>query len=187
MAQWVDPYFSVQVNECFEELLLFGKVELGKEKTNEELENKFQEQIQTLQSQLTQKDEQLTQKDEELTQEKSEKTIIITKYNKLEKNHNTMKLKQNYYKFGIKGKGGYICDNGLEYKDGLIEDKLGIFGYPQRKKCPNCECIECSKKEETVSLDKRLKNHRTLWPRARLKFVYYSKYADLIEKCQKVI
>ena len=29
LAQWIDPYFAVQVSSCFEELLLFGQVTLG--------------------------------------------------------------------------------------------------------------------------------------------------------------
>lgn len=41
IAQWIDPYFALQVSRWTREILLFGKVELGKEKSNEELENKF--------------------------------------------------------------------------------------------------------------------------------------------------
>jgi predicted GIY-YIG superfamily endonuclease len=39
LAQWVSPYFAVQVTNWLDELLLTGKVELGKEKSNEELDN----------------------------------------------------------------------------------------------------------------------------------------------------
>ena len=42
VAQWCNPDIAIQVSRWARELILFGKVELGKEKTNEELENKFQ-------------------------------------------------------------------------------------------------------------------------------------------------
>jgi hypothetical protein len=42
VAQWCNPDIAIQVSRWSRELILFGKVELGKEKTNEELENKFQ-------------------------------------------------------------------------------------------------------------------------------------------------
>ena len=67
LAQWISPEFSVQVTCVMEELLLFGKVELGKEKSNEELENKYQEQIKTIQLQLEAKNFELKDKEESLT------------------------------------------------------------------------------------------------------------------------
>ena len=42
LAQWISPYFAVQVTNWIDELIVCGSVTLGKEKTNEELENKFQ-------------------------------------------------------------------------------------------------------------------------------------------------
>ena len=38
LAQWISPSFSVQVSNWVEQLLLTGKVELGKEMTNKQLE-----------------------------------------------------------------------------------------------------------------------------------------------------
>ena len=38
IAQWISPHFDVQVSKWIFELMLTGRVELGKEKTNEELE-----------------------------------------------------------------------------------------------------------------------------------------------------
>jgi prophage antirepressor-like protein len=48
IAQWADPYFALQVSRWTRELLVYGKVELGKEKSSEELENKLYEQIKLL-------------------------------------------------------------------------------------------------------------------------------------------
>jgi hypothetical protein len=45
VAQWISAEFDVQVSSWVYELLLFGKVKLGKEKTPEELENKLEELI----------------------------------------------------------------------------------------------------------------------------------------------
>ena len=57
IAQWIDPYFALQVSRWTRELLLFGSVTLGQEKSTQELENKFQEQIKV----LTQEKEKLSQ------------------------------------------------------------------------------------------------------------------------------
>ena len=53
VAQWISPEFDVKVSKWIFELMLTGKVTLGQEKSQKELEHKFQEQIQTLQGQLT--------------------------------------------------------------------------------------------------------------------------------------
>ena len=69
IAQWCNPYFALQVSRWTRELLLFGKVELGKEKSNQELENKYQERILTLERE----------------------------YDKLRQLHNSLKFKRNYH------------------------------------------------------------------------------------------
>jgi 4-amino-4-deoxy-L-arabinose transferase-like glycosyltransferase len=43
IAQWINPYFALQVSGWTRELLLFGKVELGNEKTPLQLESKLQQ------------------------------------------------------------------------------------------------------------------------------------------------
>jgi len=52
IAQWISPQFDVQVSKWIFELTLTGKVELGKEKSNKELENIYQEKINNLQNKL---------------------------------------------------------------------------------------------------------------------------------------
>ena len=97
LAQWINPYFSVQVSFVMEELLLFGKVELGKEKSNQELENKYQERILTLERE----------------------------YDKLRQLHNSLKFKRNYHELE-QGDCVYICHNKLEppnrYKIGKTDN-----------------------------------------------------------------
>lgn len=59
------------------------------------------------------------------------------------------------------------------------------MGVPRRiQNCPHCkEVLENSKDHD--SIDKRLKDHRTLWPRLEVKFVVYTQDASLLEKCMK--
>ena len=52
LAQWISPQFAVQVSNVLDELMLTGKVELGKEKSNEELENVYKEKLSEMESQL---------------------------------------------------------------------------------------------------------------------------------------
>ena len=104
IAQWVDPYFAIQVSRWTRELLLFGSVTLGQEKSSQELENKFQEQIKVL-----------TQEKEKLSQEHSK---LVLNHEKLLKRRNrtdyetgnvvyiisheafSIAYKCNYFKFG---------------------------------------------------------------------------------------
>jgi prophage antirepressor-like protein len=48
LAQWISPSFALQVSRWTRELLLFGKVELGNEKSDKELEYKLHAQIKLL-------------------------------------------------------------------------------------------------------------------------------------------
>jgi hypothetical protein len=52
IAQWISPEFNVQVSKWIFELMITGKVELGNEKSNKELENIYQEKINNLQNKL---------------------------------------------------------------------------------------------------------------------------------------
>lgn len=52
IAQWISPDFAVKVSNILDELFITGKVELGNEKTNEELENLYKDQIKMLTNQL---------------------------------------------------------------------------------------------------------------------------------------
>jgi hypothetical protein len=76
LAQWLSPSFAVQVSNWLDELFITGKVELGQEKSNKELENKFQEQI----KQLTQEKEQVI----------LEKATITRRLSSVTQNHNKM-------------------------------------------------------------------------------------------------
>ena len=83
LAQWISPSFAIQVSRWTRELLLFGKVELGQEKSNKELENKFQEQIKL----LTQEKQQAIEEKEQVI---IEKETIARRFTSLTQNHNKM-------------------------------------------------------------------------------------------------
>ena len=105
---------------------------------------------------------------------------------KLQQKHNALTRKQFYYKFKKKGPAFYIIVSGLEYKDDMTRVKIGICGCPKRniQNCPHCnEVLEDNKDHD--SIDKRLKNHRTLWPKLVVKFIVYTPDAQLLEKCMK--
>ena len=76
LAQWLSPSFAVQVSNWLDELFITGKVELGQEKSNKELENKFQKQIKL----LTQEKQQAIE----------EKEIISRQLSSATQNHNKM-------------------------------------------------------------------------------------------------
>ena len=76
LAQWLSPNFAVQVSNWLDELFITGKVELGQETFNKELENKFQEQIKL----LTQDKEQAIE----------EKATISRQLSSVTQNHNKM-------------------------------------------------------------------------------------------------
>jgi hypothetical protein len=102
LAQWISPHFAIQVSKWTRELLLFGKVELGKEKTTKQLDNKLQEQIQILQLQLENKEEEIEQERTEKEQERTEKETTIKLYKTLKINHNKIlkKRKREDYETG---------------------------------------------------------------------------------------
>ena len=83
LAQWLSPSFAIQVSNWLDELFITGKVELGQEKSNKELENKFQEQIKL----LTQEKQQAIQEKEQAIQEKA---TITRRLSSVTQNHNKL-------------------------------------------------------------------------------------------------
>ena len=83
LAQWLSPNFAIQVSNWLDELFITGKVELGQEKSNKELENKFQEQIKL----LTQEKQQAIEEKEQAIEEKE---TIARRFTSLTQNHNKM-------------------------------------------------------------------------------------------------
>ena len=105
---------------------------------------------------------------------------------KLQKKHNNLIKTHFYYKFKKSGPAFYIIVSGLEYKDCISRVKIGICGCKKRKikSCPHCKEVLEENKDHN-SIDSRLGDHRTLWPRLKVKFVVYTPDAKLLEKCMK--
>ena len=139
IAQWCNPLFAIQVSRWTRELLLFGSVTLGQEKSNQELENKFQEKIQNLQLEL-----------------KQSQLKFQTLNNKITKKHR-------FHKFKKTGPCFYVIVQGLEYKDEIIRIKIGICGCRKKKiqECPSClHPLEDNKHTESLEKRKRMNYKR---------------------------
>ena len=104
IAQWLSPSFALQVSRWTRELLLFGSVTLGQEKSNKELEEKFNQKIQSLQKTIE------TVVNENLK--------IKSTYSHLAELHDQIRMKRNYHKFK-KGNCLYIITDRWREKDYL--------------------------------------------------------------------
>ena len=104
LAQWISPSFALQVSRWTRELLLFGSVTLGQEKSNKELEEKFQQKIQSLQQTIE------TVVNENLK--------IKSTYSHLAELHDQIRMKRNYHKFK-KGNCLYIITDQWREKEYL--------------------------------------------------------------------
>ena len=106
IAQWISPEFDVQVSKWIFELMLNGKVQLGNEKSNEELESQYKEKIEQLSSELE-------------TTKNNYQTLSI-------KNNSFMK-KHHYIKFKESGPCFYIVDPGVKLNLNLILRNYSII------------------------------------------------------------
>lgn len=85
VAQWISAEFNVKVSKWIFELMLTGKVELGNEKSNEELESIYKEKLEFMQK---------------IVSDISKENLSIKKsFSHLTKLHDTIKYKRNYHKF----------------------------------------------------------------------------------------
>ena len=166
IAQWISPIFDVKVSKWVFELMLNGKVELGNEKTNEELTNIYKEKITTLTQELETNKEQLTTITTELETNKEQYHLLLKKHNSSLKNHRYIKFKENDPCF-------YIIDSGVVCDDcgkTNIQFKFGIAGT-----------------DEKNTIDDRLQSHRTLWPLLKVRFLLFIKDVEMIEKSFKMM
>jgi hypothetical protein len=163
IAQWIDPYFALQVSSWTKELFLFGKVTLGEEKSAQELEKMYQDQIETLTNQFRLKEEELEQDLEDKTD----------KLKKLNINHKALLVNRTRTVFQI-GNVFYVVSH-KAFSD-HYEELLYKFG------------IATQKKNETVSaFMSRLSGYNTGAPEDyTVHYVLYVENNDLIEKMVKL-
>lgn len=113
LAQWISPAFAVQVSNILDELFITGKVQLGNEKSNEELESQYKEKIEQLSSEL------------ETTK---------TNYRTLSIKNNSFMKKHHYVKFKESGPCFYIVDPGVkcECVHNTPRKKFGVAGISSK-------------------------------------------------------
>ena len=161
IAQWISPEFDVQVSNWVFELMTTGKVELGKEKPDEEVFKQYKEKINTL-----------------ATQNRSLATEIETtkeQYNTLLAKHVSTSKTHRYVKFKDTDPCFYIIESGVPCDDcgnTNLQYKFGIAG------------IDTDQKN---TIDDRLRSHRTLWPMLKVKFLLFMKDVVVIEKNFKMM
>ena len=78
-AQWMSPVFDVKVSKWIYEMMLTGSVTLGQEKSNKELEEKFQKKISLLQNTV-----------ESVV---AEKHALLSSFQHLSQRHDSLRLK----------------------------------------------------------------------------------------------
>jgi hypothetical protein len=154
IAQWISPDFAVKVSNILDELFITGKVELGNEKTNEELENLYKDQIKMLTNQL-----ETTTTNLQTIQQSHQKLLV---------KYNSSLQKHSYYKFRETGPCFYIFNSGYEYLDLVTRVKFGIAGTSD-------------KYGRVDTIDNRLQSHRTNHPVLHLDFLIFTKDAKFIE------
>ena len=161
IAQWADPYFALQVSRWTRELLVYGKVELGKEKSSEELDKKFQERIieltqekEILKEVLENKDQDIKKLKTDLLQE--QKDVISAKKS----------LMKTQTKFSQRHK---FTDASCVY---ILQD-------------PDCKYNKL-KIGLTTDINQRLTSDRTMIPNIKVRYIMYNDHCELFEKAIKV-
>lgn len=99
LAQWCSPIFSIQVSQWIRELMITGSVELGKEKSIEEIECQYKE--------------RLTQAEDVVVSLSNQNKYLQQKYDKLYLDHQAYLKRKRLYKLN-KGKCVYIVNAGNE-------------------------------------------------------------------------
>jgi hypothetical protein len=102
LAQWCDPNFALQVSAWMKELIFTGKVELGKEKSDVEIKEKYDQIIENIKKEyeekLEEKNELLEKKDEELEEKDELLEIKDVKLIYIEHKHKKMLQKKERHK-----------------------------------------------------------------------------------------
>ena len=183
LAQWCNPSFSLQVSKWVRELIITDKVELGKEKSVDEIKEEYEKKINKLNEELEEKTKII------MTQ--GEKNLLLSrKYEKVMYNHQTFLRKKELYK--IK-KGGCVYlivmkeeDKDIRTKVGLsrdITDRVG--GY--RTSNPFCKLLFVMYTEDYVLLEASIKRKydKELYPNNR-EFITNTKTEDLVDGIKKL-
>jgi prophage antirepressor-like protein len=161
LAQWLSPNFAVQVSNWVDELLITGKVELGNEKSSEELDNKFQERI----IELTQEKEILKQ-----VLENKDQDIKTLQTDLLQEQKDVISAKKSLMKTQTKFSQRHkFTDASCVY---ILQD-------------PDCKYNKL-KIGLTTDINQRLTSDRTMIPNIKVRYIMYNDHCELFEKAIKV-
>ena len=156
LAQWCCPDFSLQVSKWLRELIFTGNVEIEKEKTDIEIDEKYKDIIKEHEEKL-ENAKNLIQKYDNSNKELSKK------YNKIHLNHQYYLRRKELYKLK-KGNCVYLIDMKLSYEDDEINRiKVGI----------------------SSDITNRVSGFRTSNPFCKVLMVLYTYNCEVIEKCMK--
>ena len=159
LAQWCSPSFSLQVSKWLRELIFTGTVEIEKEKSDEEIDNKYQEIIKELEEtkEKLENAEDLIEKYDNINKDLSKK------YNKINLNHQYYLRRKELYKLR-RGNSVYLIDMKIAYGD---EDSTRI------------------KIGNSSDITMRISGFRTGNPFCKVLFVMYTYNSEIIEKSMK--
>ena len=150
LAQWCSPNFSAQVSKWLRELIFTGKVELGKEKSDEEIDAKYQQIIKDLQEKLDQT-ENLVNKE------------LSKKFRTIHINHQAYLRHKELYKLKM-GSCVYVIDMKKMYdEEEMMRFKIGqtgditnrVSGF--RTTNPFCKVIAVIYTDKNIELEKSIK------------------------------
>ena len=160
LAQWCSPNFSAQVSKWLRELIFTGKVELGNEKSNEEIDAKYQELI----KELKETKDKLEQTEDLVKAYDASNKDLSQKFRKVQLNHQAYLRHKELYKLKV-GPCVYIIDMKKMYdEEEMMRFKIGqtgditsrVSGF--RTSNPFCKVIAILYSDNNIDLEKSMKN-----------------------------
>lgn len=161
LAQWCSPAFSLQVSKWIRELIITDEVKLGNEKSDQQIQEVFQKQIEDLKKQLEDKNKLIDEAHKYINHKDHEYKRVENKYKKLYHNHQTILKRKELYKLR-EGACVYIIN-----MNGTSEQKRYKIG-------------------QSSDLTNRVCTYRTSNPFCKVLFVMYVKENITIEKTMKI-
>jgi hypothetical protein len=153
-ATMMSPTFAAYVVQLLDNVFLTGQVKLGEEKSSSELDKIWEEKCEKLQNQINNQTKLLEQKDERIEEEHLH---VI----KLKKSLANYEKKHTHVKFNVTEPTYYLFDYGALCNDGCRLKNFNKHGITIKKG---------ENGNKYLTLDGRLRTHRTTFPMLRLNF-----------------
>ncbi len=160
LAQWCSPNFSAQVSKWLRELIFTGAVELGKEKTDEEINAKYQEIL----KKLKETEDKLEQTENLVKAYDENNKELSKKFRKIKINHQAYLRHKELYRLKT-GPCVYVIDMKKMYdEEEIMRYKIGQTGditsrvSAFRTSNPFCKVIAVIYTDKNIDLEKTIKN-----------------------------